>query len=130
MKIFHFIILCCLLNCSFSVAQEVEHNYKVGPKYIDCDSLDINDLSQAETIALIRKSKFRFNQSFQLRRKQGLQLGEFYSCDNMKGYLIIKYDEKEQLYLQVEKLIWDEFISSSDPEGYYLKIKPQLQNHD
>ena len=112
-----------------SKAQEVEHNYTVGPQITNCDSLDVVGFSISESIAMIRNSTYRFDQSFRLTRKQGLQLGEYYSCDNKEGLLIIKYDGKESLYYKVDKHIWDELISSSDPEGYYLKIKQQLLNH-
>ena len=112
-----------------SKAQEVEHNYLVGPQITNCDSLDIIGFSLSESIALIRASTYRFDQSFRLTRKQGLQLGEYYSCDNEVGFLIIKYNGKESLYHKVDRRIWDELISSSDPEGYYLNIKQQLLNH-
>lgn len=129
MKLFYSILLISLLNCFCSFAQEVEHNYKVGPQSTNCDSLDISGQSASQSIELIRATKFRFNQSFRLSRKQGLQLGAYYSCDNKGGFLIIKYDGKENLYHKVDKHLWEEFISSSDPEGYYLKVKQQLQSH-
>lgn len=128
MKFFYILILLSLVT-SHVFAQEVEHNYQVGPQSTNCDSLDITGLSQSGSIELIRASKFRFNQSFRLSRKQGLQLGGYFSCDNKEGFLIIKYDGKESLYQNVAKQVWEEFISSSDPEGYYLNIKKQLQKH-
>lgn len=130
MKLFYSIIIISLVNCSCLFAQEVEHNYKVGPQSTNCESLDIKEQSLSKSIELIRASKFRFNQSFRLSRKQGLQLGAYYSCDNKDGFLIIRYNGKENLYHKVDKQLWDEFISSSDPEGYYLKeIRQQLQIH-
>ena len=122
-----YIIFSSWIYCG-SKAQEVEHNYLVGPQSTNCDSLDIIGFSLSESIALIRASTYRFDQSFRLTRKQGLQLGEYYSCDNEVGFLIIKYDGKESLYHKVDKRIWDELISTSDPEGYYLNIKQQLLN--
>jgi hypothetical protein len=110
-----------ILNISF--AQEVEHNYLVGPQYADCDSLEITGLSSSECIKKIRTSKFRFNQTFKLTRKQGLQSGEYYSCDNAQGYLVIIYDGNEVLFDNVEKEIWDELIASSDPEDMFFRIR-------
>lgn len=109
-----------------SKAQEVEHNYSVGSQITNCDSLDITGFSMPESIAMIRNSTFRFDQSFRLTRKQGLQLGEYYSCNNEEGFLIIKFDGKEYLYHKVDKHIWNGLISSSDPKGYYLGIKQRL----
>ncbi len=112
---------------NISIAQEIEHNYLVGPQVTDCDSLTIHGLSMPESISKIRTAKFRFDQSFRLTRKQGLQLGEYYSCDGKDGFLIIKYDGIESLYVTVSMDIWKGLISSSDPEYYFLKIKPQFQ---
>ena len=123
-----YIIFSSWIYCG-SKAQEVEHNFLVGPQSTNCDSLDLIGSSLSESIDLIRASTYRFDQSFRLTRKQGLQLGEYYSCDSKEGFLIIKYDGKESLYYKVEKHIWDELISSSDPEGYFLNIKQQLLNH-
>lgn len=113
-----------------AIAQEIEHNFPVGPQTTNCDSLDVNGLSLPESITLIRASKYRFDQSFRLTRKQGLQLCEFYSCDNKQGFLIINYDGIKFLYQKVDKLIWNELFSSSDPERYYLNIRQQLLKYE
>ena len=113
----------------YSNAQEVEHNYLVGPQITNCDSLDLYGFSMSESITLIRSTKFRFDQLFRLTRKQGLQLGEYYSCNGKDGFLIIKYDGDESLYVTVAKEIWSGIISSSDPEGYYHKIEEQLHKY-
>ena len=122
-----FFILISLSTCIRAVAQEVEHNYAVGPQTTNCDSLRFSDKDQKKAIYSIRASKFRFDQSFKLTRKQGLQRGEFYTCNGILGFLIITYDGKEILYLSVEKSTWNDIISASDPEGYYIQIKPQLK---
>ena len=123
-------IFCALiyLVSNLSIAQEVEHNYLVAPQYLDCDSLKIVDLPIDQVNSLIRTSKFRFDQSFRLTRNSGLQLAEFYSCDNESGYLIIKFDGQELLYTDVQKDSWDKLILSSDPEGFYLEIRGRLKN--
>lgn len=112
-----------------NLAQEIEHNYLVGPQSTSCDSLKLHDLSMDQCIELIRVSIFRFDQTFKLTRKQGLQKGEFYSCDTRVGYLIIDFDGEEKLYKNIKKSFWSELISSSDPEGFYLKEIKHLQNH-
>lgn len=104
-------------------AQEVEHNYLVGPQFTNCDSLEVNELSPEKKIDAIRTSKFRFDQSFNLTRRQGLQGGEYYSCDNQVGFLVITYNGEEFLYEGVEKATWNNLISSSDPESEFLRIK-------
>lgn len=108
-------------------AQEVEHNYKVGPQVTTCDSLNLKSVPSDLRLKTVRKTKFRFRQSFKLTRQKGFQSGEYFSCDNISGYLILKYNGVEMLYHEVKKEIWKALISSSDPEGYYLGIKEDLQ---
>ena len=108
-------------------AQEVEHNFLVGPQLTSCDSMSLENLSIPESINNIRGAKFRFDQNFRLTRTQGLQAGEYFSCDNKVGYMIIKYDGIEYLYETVDKKLWHELISSSDPEGFYIDNRNLLQ---
>lgn len=121
----------CFITIIFSqsvlYAQEVEHNYKVGPKYVDCDSIKIIGLSEYDAISTIRAGIYRFHQNFRLTRKQGFQRGEYYSCNTIKGYLIITNNNSESLYVDVDKQIWNELIGNRDPEGYYLKMMDQMQ---
>lgn len=127
MKISLLFFLTSFFISNLVFAQEVEHNYLVGPQNTNCDSLYVHGFSLPESIAKIRTVKFRFDQSFRLTRKQGLQVGEFYSCDGDIGYLIIKYDDKETLYLGVSKNVWTDIISSTDPEANFLKIEASLK---
>jgi len=122
-----FVFIVAIINVN--LAQEVEHNYLVRPQSTSCDSLKLHDLSMEQCIELIRVSTFRFDQTFKLTRKQGLQKGEFYSCDTKVGYLIISFDGEEKLYKSIKKRFWSELISSSDPEGFYIKEISHLQNH-
>ena len=123
MKSLLILLIFDMLTCGIIKAQEVEHNYLVGPGVTTCDSLKIDDLPVDSSINTIRSAKFRFNQEFKMTRRQGLQMGEFYSCDNKLGFLIIKYDNKYMLFKEIQKQVWNNFISSGDPEGFFLKSK-------
>ena len=120
------ILFGCLFTQNHAKGQEVEHNYLVGPQVVTCDSLELASEPLEERLSMIRSAKYRFDQSFRLTRKTGLQQGEYYSCDNLTGYLIIKYDDTFYLYMKVKKNLWDQMLSSSDPEGHYLRYKEQL----
>lgn len=109
-----------------AIAQELKHNYRIGPQFTDCDSLDFTGFSSEVSISLINMSNFRFEQSFNLTNKQGLQSGEYFSCDNKEGFLLITIDGKEILYTRVPKIFWNDFISSQNPEEYYLKNRHRL----
>ncbi|MCG8307854.1 MAG: hypothetical protein MI975_10730 [Cytophagales bacterium] len=111
-------------------AQDVEHNYSVGPGVVTCDSLKLDGSSTEKPIDQVRSAKFRFKQEFKLTRKQGLQMGQFYSCDHSTGYLIIKYNGKQTLYSDVGKKFWDELITSGDPENFFTGAKDLLKPVD
>ncbi|NJN28063.1 MAG: hypothetical protein HC819_19870 [Cyclobacteriaceae bacterium] len=114
--------------CDFACeAQDLEHNYVVGPQFTNCDSLPIEGTSVVEAIELIRKADFRYHQNFRLTRRQGFQSGNFYSCDVAHGYMIIRYDGVEKLYVNVPKSAWESLLSNPDPELYYLKNKALWQ---
>lgn len=125
------LVVCLMLIMSIFhqhiYAQEVEHNYKVGLNYVDCDSIKLVGLSDYSAIITIRAGIYRFHQNFRLSRKQGVQSGEFYSCNAIQGYLIIKYNNREFLYVNVDKRIWDELIGNQDPEGFYLKMVDEIE---
>ncbi len=119
-------VLACWFPINGCNAQEVEHNYLVGPQTTTCDSLKLDIESLDLSIQKIRKTTFRFQQDFKLTRRQGLQRAEFYSCDNVHGFLIVSMDGTETLYSGAAKDQWQQLISSSDPEGYFLNVKNDL----
>jgi hypothetical protein len=111
-----------MLLCSAfpAEAQEVEHNYLVGPQFTQCDSLEIEGMPLEEAIEKIRETKFRYQQNFILTRRHGFKGGEYYSCNNTEGYLIVLYHDNTVVYQNVKKEFWEKLISSTDPEGVYL----------
>jgi hypothetical protein len=111
-------------------AQEVEHNYVVGPQNTNCDSLELVGLSTDEAISAITNTKFRLDQQFKLNRPQGLRAGAFHSCDNQSGFLIILFDRRKHLFPEVPLSTWDTFVTSPDPEDFFLqKIKPVFDEY-
>jgi hypothetical protein len=103
-------------------AQEVEHNYPVGPQNTNCDSLVIIPGMNQEIISdMLENTVFRFSQEFRLRRFTGLQYGKFYSCDGIEGYLIIQFDGSKVIYQGVDKTHWDALTKATDPDNYYLQ---------
>ncbi len=113
-----------------SQAQKIEHDYKVGPQNVTCDSLIISSEEMSVAIALVREATYRFKQQFRLTRKNGLQGGEFLSCNGISGFVIVRFDNAEVLYLDVEKSIWESFRASSDPEGFYIFNKVLWEKYE
>ncbi len=97
-----------------SKGQEV--NYKVVSESITCDQLPTSFKNKDQALELISDSKFRYQQNFRIRRKAGLKAGDYYSCDNQKGFLIIQIDDEFEIYRDVIKTDWEVLISSNDPE--------------
>ncbi len=121
--IMHLIPVIFIMFMSGLHAQDVEHNYLVGPQFTDCDSLKFDGLTIEKTIEYIRTLKFRYQQNFKLTRRMGFKGAEYFSCDLMTGLLIIHHDGKQFLFSDVSKADWEILSSSSDPEGYYLQKK-------
>jgi hypothetical protein len=70
-------------------------------------------------IQIIEESSFRFDQQFKISRLSGIRGGNYYSCDGNSGFLIVEVDKEKELYVDVPKSTWDEFIRSSDLDGFY-----------
>ena len=126
MKIISKILMTALLVVTFlilsvnnQVFAQVEHNYKVGPQSANCDTLDISSFSLDEAISAIELSTFRYQQQFKISRTYGIMSARFYSCDGNSGYLILKVDKKDIIYLEVPETIWKGLISSADINGFY-----------
>jgi hypothetical protein len=110
-----------LVIISSSHAQEVEHNFLVGPQFTNCDSLKLNGLTIEKAIQCIHAADYRYQQEFKLTRRTGLKGGAFFSCNMEVGFLIINFDEEQFLFTEVSKSDWEAFIATSDPEGYFLE---------
>jgi hypothetical protein len=120
------LLIFCLINRIYS--QEVEHNYPVGPQKTNCDSLHMTELSPLEMISAIENSSFRFDQGFKVSRVTGIRAGHFYSCDGVSGYLILTIGKEKKIFPAIPKILWNEFITSSDLDGFYeSKIKTEYK---
>lgn len=102
-------------------AQEVEHNYPVGPQNTNCDSLELGDLPVEEVITILENASFRFDQEFRISRVSGVRAAHYYSCNGTTGYLIITIGQEKKVFLEVPKSHWNAFRTTSDPDSYYEK---------
>lgn len=110
-----FAILCI----KSQVFAQVEHNYEVGPQSANCDTLDISSYPLKEAISVIDLTTFRYQQQFKISRTYGVMSARFYSCDGNSGYLVIKVDKNDFIYLEVPESKWKGLISSADINGYF-----------
>lgn len=100
-------------------AQEVEHNYTVGPQNTNCDSLQMTGQPLDEIISTIENTSFRFDQGFKISRVSGIRAGHFYSCNGENGYLVLTIGKEKKVFREVPTSTWNEFINSSDLDGFY-----------
>jgi hypothetical protein len=112
-------IMFFILGVFQASGQEVEHNYLVGPQSTNCDSLNLPLISFKEAVKMIENSSFRFQQQFKISRTYGVMNAKYYSCDGEKGFLIMKVDKVNYLYLDVPKTTWDLLIKSPDINALY-----------
>jgi len=111
-------------------AQEVEHNYRVGPNNATCDSIQIPPGNLPTALDMLKEATYRYINKFRMTRKTGLQGGEFLSCNGTIGFLIVRMDSTEVLYIDVDKSIWEAFTTSSNPEGYYIDNHQQWKIYE
>jgi hypothetical protein len=118
----------CLMQQA--LAQEVEHNYPVGPQNTNCDSLKLAELPFQEVISTLENTSFRFDQGFRISRISGVRAAHYYSCNGIVGYLILTIGQEKKVFIDVPKSLWNEFITTSDLDGFYEKnIKSEFREY-
>ena len=126
-KSYHLVfVLFFSLSLSPKVVAQVQHNFEKDPENTDCHLLKPPFESQEKGIESIESATFRFEQQMNISRYKIPNAAHFYSCDGTTGFLIVNESaEVKKLYIKVTKDIWDEFVASNDPIGFYQnKIKP------
>ena len=74
-----------------------------------------------ESILEIENATFRFKQQFEISRVEGIRSAHFLSCDGITGYLILIVSNKDYVFREVPKTKWDDLISSSDINQYFIR---------
>ncbi len=120
-----FIVVIIIRLTVQAYSQDNKYNYPVTPEKTNCDSIMISGIDTVRVITLINNSAFRFEQSFRLTRKNGLQKASYYSCDGLTGFLVFKYKNKDYYRDGINIHDWENLKKSPDPEGVikhtYLK---------
>ena len=119
MKIVFITFIFIFLSIKSSVFAQVEHNYPVGPKSANCDSLDITSSTLEDAISTIELTTFRYQQQFKISRTYGIMSAKYFSCDGQTGYLVLKVDKEDLIYLEVPDSKWKGLIGSADINGFY-----------
>ena len=115
------IIITLIITAIIPTYSQVEHNFKMDPQKTDCHTLELS-LDTAQNIKLIRASKFRVKEEFQISRYQSPNSLEFYSCDGDQGYIIaIESASSTKLFNNIAKSLWDSLLVTEDPISFYFE---------
>lgn len=102
------------------VEAQVEHNFEKDPENTDCHTLKPPFESDEIGIKLVQDASYRFVQDITISKYRVPNAAYYYSCDGVKGFLIVKESDKvKKLYNDIPKTLWDEFIKAKDPIGFY-----------
>lgn len=125
------VVMFVLVLAGATCYAQQQHNFKKDPEKTNCHKLKLPFTSEASGIDSVEASSFRFTQQMTISRYKVPNAVYYYSCDGLDGYLIAQESkDKKVLYEKVPKVIWDEFLDSDDPIGFYkTKILPLKQRH-
>jgi len=105
-----------------------EKNFEMKSS-LSCEELNPSFESLTEALDQITQSEYRFTESFTIRRKKGLKAGDYYSCDNKTGYIVLQINERQIIYFEVPKSEWKGLTQSNDPDNYIQTlIKPNYSS--
>jgi hypothetical protein len=96
----------------------------------DCTSIKGPFSSYEEASRIIIGTKFKVKESVNTRKSSWIKGAEYYSCDGLSGFFILKTAKKDYIHQNVPILLWREFKAASSFGKYYneeLKNKFQLR---
>ena len=98
-------------------------------KGVDCGNIIKRKYNNYdEIIKVIEDANFVFTDDCETNKSSWIRDAKFYSCDNKKGYLLIRTDNETYIHKSVPKKIWFEFKKSSSFGGYYnRKVRYRYQ---
>ncbi len=98
---------------------QTQHNMKLDPLTINCDSLPETFESFDDALTKIESAKFRFTQNFKTTRRSGVMAAYYYSCESKDGYLILTLDGLRKIYGSFPRIGWKRLLETNDLDGYY-----------
>ncbi len=86
---------------------------------IDCDQLPNKYINYHEAVNKIKTTKFKIIESVNTSKSSWIRGGEFYSCDGITGFFILKTDKQLYLYSEMPFKVWQGFKNSESFGSYY-----------
>lgn len=86
---------------------------------LDCNNLPTKYSSYDEAIQLITTTTFKINESVNTSRSSWIRGANYYSCDGLYGFLIIKTDRNDYIHSNVPISVWEGFKNANSFGSYY-----------
>ena len=99
-------------------------NFKMDPEKVDCHNIPESFKNLKEGEEILSNAIFRRSLRFHTTKQTGVMAGQYYSCDNKSGFLVLLFNKKKLIYGEFTSKAWDGLVNTNDPDGYYInKIK-------
>jgi len=132
----YYLFMLFLLTTLQAYTQEKDPQYQdpqnmlVKPTNTDCQELPETFEDLPEALSAIQSTRFHYDQKIKTTRKSGLMQARWVSCDFKTGFLLIRYDGKDQVYPNIDIQLWEQFQQTADIDGFYFKHIENLQTID
>jgi hypothetical protein len=85
----------------------------------NCDQLPQSYSSYREAIAVIRTTHFNLTDKLNTYRSSWIRGADYYSCDGLTGFLIVKTASRTYIYSHVPLDVWKGFKMADSFGSYY-----------
>ena len=93
----------------------------------NCETINSNFSSYGEAVKTVRGADFNFTDKCDTK-SSWIKSAKYYSCDNVKGYLIFKTDKKTYIHKDLSLDVWRKFKNAESIGSYYARnIKGRYQ---
>jgi hypothetical protein len=85
----------------------------------DCNNLPTTFASYDQAVSLVKASTFKTKESVDTSKSSWIRGVTFYSCDGVKGFLILKTDSREYIHQNVPIEVWRGLKNADSFGNYY-----------
>jgi hypothetical protein len=89
------------------------------PDVNSCADLPTSFSSYTEALVQIRSASFRIEEAKKTDESSWIRGAEFYSCDGISGFFILRTDDREYIHVDVPLSVWKGFKEASSFGTYY-----------
>lgn len=95
-----------------------------------CSDLPTEFTSYDEAISMVRTARYALTEHQKTDRSSWVTGAEYYSCDGVEGYFILRTSEVDYLHMGVPLKVWQEFKTASSFGTFYSqRIRGSYRMH-